>query len=313
MKAKHKASELEQVFYYITGNCNAHCIMCYLGEKYRNYGDLPLDTIIDDLARYKKMGAQKLTLLGGEPTMHKKIEEIIIEAKRIGFNYIRITTNGMFDTALLSSESFKFVDTLAFSIDGATNELNSLIRPNTNLDHILCNLCAAKKMGFDVRVNSTVTRQNIDSLIDLIKLVADAGTRQVNLNIVFLEGNAKGKNDIGISNQEWLEVYNELKKLGESIDIELKVPIGFNNIEEINAVDIPELNNKIMRRIYCLPDRSEYRCLLFINGNNIHKGVLPCQSLSFPYCKKLLCGQDNQPLCLDCKRIFGKKFERKIY
>ena len=64
---------LQQVFLYITDECNLKCIHCvykpnitfHLGQK-----EIELGTAISLLSDFREMGASKLSILGGEPSLY---------------------------------------------------------------------------------------------------------------------------------------------------------------------------------------------------------------------------------------------------
>lgn len=303
------SDQLQQVFCYITSKCNAKCIMCYMGEQYDKCGHVPINVIAERLLRYRNRGAHKVTFLGGEPTIHPQIKEIICITKEIGFEYVRVTTNGMFRPDLLKTPEFSLVNTIAFSVDGYTQELNNALRVNTDLSTILNNMKLARDLGFDVRVNSTVTSLNIDKVEDLIGLVIKNGTRQVNLNIVFLEGSAENKDDLGITQEQWFNTYHQLLELQKKVNIEIKTPIGyFKDGESIDTDKLRKLKNKIKGRVYCMPDGSEHNCLLFIDKNKCEDlSGYNCSMEKLPHCQQLVTVNGGVPLCLDYKKRLGVK------
>lgn len=313
--AESTETKLEQVFFYITGKCNASCIMCYLGENYNKCDHVPLNEIIERLKKYREFGAHKATFLGGEATLHPQMGDILVAAKEIGYSYLRLTTNGMFKSSLLETRKFSYLNTIAFSIDGYNEEINSYIRPKTSLDRILYNMRKANELGFDVRINSTVTSININYIERIIELALKNGASQVNLNIVFLEGEASNKSDLGIPPEQWIEKYNDILKLKERIPIELKVPLGYGRLghDDIDESKTEELINKINKRIYCMQDGTEYKCLLFINDSKDKQcGVCDCNSGNIPFCNKIPKFGDFSPFCLDYKdRLTGIKIMKE--
>src|SRR5690348_1186393 len=58
------------VYLYITEACQLRCEHCYMGERLERALKLPLPQIIDTLSIWRRLGGSKLTILGGEPTLH---------------------------------------------------------------------------------------------------------------------------------------------------------------------------------------------------------------------------------------------------
>ncbi len=75
-------------------NCNAKCLFCSQGsfDKSLNAG---FDNIAKNIYSAYKMGYRRLGFTGGEPLLRGDIIKIISLAKSIGFDFIRIQTNGI--------------------------------------------------------------------------------------------------------------------------------------------------------------------------------------------------------------------------
>lgn len=75
------------------------------------------------LSKFREMGAIKLSLIGGEPTLYgcrnnyKQLLSVIKGARNLGYAYVRLDTNGLFNADLLGREEFKLLDEITFSID----------------------------------------------------------------------------------------------------------------------------------------------------------------------------------------------------
>jgi hypothetical protein len=58
------------VYVYITEAWQLRCEHCYMGERLERALKMPLLTIIDTLTTWRRLGGSKVTILGGEPTLH---------------------------------------------------------------------------------------------------------------------------------------------------------------------------------------------------------------------------------------------------
>lgn len=123
---------LKQVFLYLIDDCNLRCVQCLykldicfqVEKKEIAFGDA-----VKLISDFRELGAVKLTLMGGEPTLYgkkdgnKQLLELIKKSKELGYEYVRIDTNGQFDSELLEKPEFKMLDEVTFSID-RTNKRN---------------------------------------------------------------------------------------------------------------------------------------------------------------------------------------------
>ncbi|MDR3156973.1 MAG: radical SAM protein [Lactobacillales bacterium] len=114
--------------------CNAKCAMCTIFTNKRKAKIMNLETfkkIIDKFVPYKEV-IEFLTLHGcGEPLLDKTLSEKINYAKKNGFKGIGFSTNAGLLTSKISENLLEAgVDTLIFSIDGFSKEVQEKIRLN---------------------------------------------------------------------------------------------------------------------------------------------------------------------------------------
>src|SRR3984893_11373822 len=72
------------VYLYITEACQLRCKHCYMGERLERALKMPLSRIVSPLATWRRMGGSKLTILGGEPTLHPNYADAIRFARKLG-------------------------------------------------------------------------------------------------------------------------------------------------------------------------------------------------------------------------------------
>jgi MoaA/NifB/PqqE/SkfB family radical SAM enzyme len=112
--------------------CNARCAMCTIFTNNRAAEIMSLEKfmkIIDKFEPYKDR-LEFLTTHGcGEPILDKTIAEKIAYAKKAGFRGIGFSTNAGLLTEEISKKLLEAgLDTLIFSIDGLTKEVQEAIR-----------------------------------------------------------------------------------------------------------------------------------------------------------------------------------------
>ncbi len=242
---------VKQVFLYVTDNCNLNCVHCYYKPWLRKRGDISKKIALILLAKFQEMGAIKLSLIGGEPTLYgymndyKPLLSLISGAKKLGYQYIRLGTNGQFNPRLLEKKNFKMLNELTFSIDGHTAEINDFLRGKDSFNLSLANLVRAKKLGYKIDITCCVHRKNIgkdkngDFLIEsMIRFAENLGINRINFHPLFKMGTPRdgwawaGETDI--SPQEWLELYTKLRKKvnGGYYTIPIRIPQQFITKEE---------------------------------------------------------------------------------
>ncbi|MGV9662762.1 radical SAM protein [Nocardia niigatensis] len=81
------------VYLYITEACQLRCEHCYMGERLDRALKMPLPKIVDTLTTWRRLGGSKLTILGGEPTLHPHYCEAIRLSRKLGYEHVITTTN----------------------------------------------------------------------------------------------------------------------------------------------------------------------------------------------------------------------------
>lgn len=248
-------SNVKQVFLYIIDDCNLRCEQClykvnlhfYVKRKY-----IPLETAKKLLEYFHSLGAIKLTIMGGEPTLYGKEErwgpllEVIEYAKSIGYEYIRIDTNGTFDTQLLHEERFRLLDEITFSLDGPNAEINDPIRGNGVFRVCSNNIQEAVKLGYKCDITccihkGLIKRTQVGNLYieEMIAFARNLGVHTINFHDLFKSGIPRDvwTGNIDVSINEWFNVWREIQpKLdGNEYGIPVRVPQGFTTKERFDC------------------------------------------------------------------------------
>ncbi|MCC6644522.1 MAG: radical SAM protein [Polyangiaceae bacterium] len=77
---------------YVTHRCNNRCSFCVVGTGPQVEEDL--EAQLHALRALRREGARTLELTGGEPTLHPALFRLIAEARRLGYDDVRLVTNG---------------------------------------------------------------------------------------------------------------------------------------------------------------------------------------------------------------------------
>lgn len=220
---------LSQVFLYITDECNLRCMHClykpnltfHLKEK-----EIPLNKALALTSDFADMGASKLTVMGGEPTLygnsqgHKPLSTVISESKDLGYEYIRIDTNGMFSQSLLLDAGFKKLDEITFSLDGHAPKLNDSIRGEGCFEKCVPNIKKAVELGYNVNITCCIHKRLLERDIDgnllidsMIEFAEELGVKRINFHDLFKTGIPRDTwtGDFDPSLQEWMYIYEEIQ------------------------------------------------------------------------------------------------------
>lgn len=90
---KEKVASEKRFWLRTTRRCNNHCIFCHDSEI-QNGEIIKTEELQREIKEAYKNGYTRLILSGGEPTIHPDIIKLIEFAKRTGFEWIQIISNG---------------------------------------------------------------------------------------------------------------------------------------------------------------------------------------------------------------------------
>lgn len=246
---------LKQVFLYIINECNLNCPQCiYKPNNYFCIGDreIPFDRAKRLISDFYDMGARKLTILGGEPTLYGKYQgsnfllgDLIGVAKDIGYEYVRIDTNGIFDPGLLLHPGFSRIDEISFSMDGYDKDSCDAIRGTGVFEQAMRNIKKAVALGYRVDITCCVYQELLEKdenglflLEKLIYMAAGAGVMRVNYHALIKDGTPIDlwSSDLCVNVGDWVRAYNSMKeKIIKGVyPIPVRLPKAFITKEEFD-------------------------------------------------------------------------------
>jgi MoaA/NifB/PqqE/SkfB family radical SAM enzyme len=201
------------VFFHVLTRCNLHCRHCYINPEQHGRKRLPLDRIERWLAVFASHSpGANLVLLGGEPTLHPDLPQVVRCARRLGFASITIDTNGYLFNDILERVTPAEVDVFSFSLDGATAVTNDRIRGKGSYEVCINGIRRARTKGFRASLIFTVSRANLEELPAMAPVVADLGVERFFIQVLGLRGRAAGfggspdpQGVQRVSPEEWLE------------------------------------------------------------------------------------------------------------
>ena len=241
---------LLQVFLYVTDECNLRCTQCYyMPWLKKGHAEMPTDVLLALLGKFRALGAIKLSLLGGEPSLYgqapgnEPIGFIVEAARKMGFRYLRMVSNGLFPETFLADDRLRLLDEVTFSIDGDTPAMHNYLRGPGTFERSVANVMRAKNLGYNVHITTCVHRGNIGRdeqdgyLLDrAIHWAASLGAQLINFHPLFKMGIARDSwtGDTDISPDEWMAVYQAIHRRIDAgyYPIDVRIPQRFITEEE---------------------------------------------------------------------------------
>jgi len=237
MKNYYK-NRLEQIFLYITDSCNFGCKHCLIGDR-NNNNYYTLEEIKNILYKIKENGGKKVTFLGGEPTLHPQLMEIISLAKSMNFRIV-LDTNGSFSFNFFKNKDFLKVDMICFSVDGYKETIHDKIRQKGSFQKIIKHIKLAKENNIQIKFTHTVTKDNFKNILNLIDLALDLEIDELNIHVASYNGRAKIVKDPKIiTPREWYDTYLNIKSFIKQKDIrktKLRIPPRYCTQKELLTI-----------------------------------------------------------------------------
>lgn len=173
----------------VTERCNLRCTYCMPEQGVNLTPAEDLLTIHETqriVSIFAALGVDKIRLTGGEPTVNKKLPELIHYIRSIpSIKSIGITTNGIVTKSQLSKLVDAGLTHINISLDTLVPDKFEAIsrRDKRWLARVLASAYAAVDAGLTVKINCVLIRGvNDDEVLDFVRL-----SQEASLNVRFIE------------------------------------------------------------------------------------------------------------------------------
>ena len=209
---KIEYGRFRNVYLYITEKCQLRCGHCYMGKRLESGVMMPKEKVFSTLQFWRKMGGSKLSILGGEPTLHPDFIEICLYAKLLGYEKVILNTNGLRQTLKqlnqMEPQDFSYVQ---ISLDGGSEKTHDLTRGKGTFAIALNTTKVLAKRGFDTRVICTVNKKNREDCLALIPICEEANVSLLKFHVFSTIGTGQENEELGMTPREWIDFYSSLK------------------------------------------------------------------------------------------------------
>jgi PqqA peptide cyclase len=155
----------------LTYSCPLQCPYCSNPvEMAKVKKELSTDDWIRVMREARAMGATQLGFSGGEPLIRKDLEELIAEARRLGF-YTNLITSGVgMDENRIKAFKEAGLDHIQVSFQASSEELNNFIAGTDAFQHKLEMAKLVKKYGYPMVLCFVLHRRNEEQIRDILEL-----------------------------------------------------------------------------------------------------------------------------------------------
>jgi radical SAM protein with 4Fe4S-binding SPASM domain len=158
-----------------------------------------------------------LSFTGGEPLIrHSELFALLNRVDTMPeFDYYDILTNGSLISADTAQElkSLQKLRRVQVSLEGASPEINDIIRGKGCYEETLNAIRKMKRMGLTVSVMTTVSRVNYNNIPALIEVLHTEGVDAFAMERLIPEGNGKSLSDQLLSQKELQQLYDDVYEI----------------------------------------------------------------------------------------------------
>lgn len=176
---------LTSVDVYISSQCNRRCTYCFLPADFFSSG------IKMDIAEFagvvewsRQQGVTEITLLGGEPSLHRSFADMVRMAHGRGLK-VRVVTNGHKRFRQLIEDRVvdpRQLSRVAVSFDSLDPEIQDSFRGAGAWHDATETMKVLQANGVPFDINVTAVSAVIDGVPELIGFARQAGCRRVNIH-----------------------------------------------------------------------------------------------------------------------------------
>jgi len=191
----------------LTRQCPLNCKHCRAAARARPYaGELSTDEcfkLLDNIASFAK---PIIILTGGEPMLRADVYDIAARASGLGLRVVMAPCGALIDDESAAKMLKAGIRHISISLDGATAESHDAFRGvDGAFASSLRGIEAAKRARLGFQINTTVTKDNLHELEDILALAVDLGASVFNPFLLVPTGRGKQLADHEISAEQYEE------------------------------------------------------------------------------------------------------------
>ncbi|MCY3414219.1 MAG: radical SAM protein [Candidatus Heimdallarchaeota archaeon] len=149
-------SRVRSINLHITNHCNYRCRFCF-AHFYNTIKQIPEKSWTKILEEFAKLGTDKVTFVGGEPTLVDYLPKLLKKAKDLGMTTMVITNGSKINQHYLY-EIENVLDWMGISIDSGIEDISRQLGRGSN--HVQQTIEISKLLyerGIQLKINTVVT------------------------------------------------------------------------------------------------------------------------------------------------------------
>ena len=166
----------------LTYKCPLQCPYCSNPLEIAKYKDeISTEDWVRVMQQARKMGATQMGFSGGEPLVRQDLEELIQEARHLGY-YTNLITPGVgMDEARVKRFKDAGLNHIQISFQASNEELNNFLGGTKSFEHKKEMARIVKKYDYPMVLNIVIHRKNIDQMRDILDMTVELNADYVEL------------------------------------------------------------------------------------------------------------------------------------
>ena len=279
MKKQDKSRTYYKSFYhafiYITERCQLRCNHCYMGNRLERPTEMSYEKTVNIMEYCRRLGTRNVTFVGGEPTLHGELPQIVNFAVKLGYNNIYIDTNGLLIERLkiIPTNNITFI---RVSLDGASKETHNQIRGEATFQKAISNIKELVILGYKIAITVTISQCNIHEASNILPLADQLGVSVVNFHVFSEEGRGITNSHWSLKPQDWIDFYESLGKFKHKYNISIRYPPTWTTAQKMGKFVAEGYRGCLgytLDRLSIFPDGTCYICSLLFD-KPLHFGTI---------------------------------------
>ncbi len=206
-----------------TRACNFACIHCRAqAKKQADPNQLTTQEALNLMDQIAVFSKPVLIISGGDPLQRKDIFEVAAYASKLGFKVVMSPSGSDITSEIIAKMKASNVRMISVSLDGSTAKIHDSFRQvNGAFDLAIRNMLYAKEANLPFRINTTVTKHNLNDLSATLKLALQMGAKE--WDIFMLVPTGRGKIEMEIAPSQYEATLQYIYQLSHNSPIPIKM------------------------------------------------------------------------------------------
>lgn len=220
---------MQRLGLHLTDRCQLDCDHCLRDPGTRPV-DLELPVIVSVLDQARAYGIRRVSLTGGEPTLHPRFADVLDAVVAHGCTWDMVTNGKRFAAVVelcsAAPSRLEALRSVTFSLDGATEATHDSIRGKGSFRDVLGAMSVAAATNLPFGVQMAVNARNEAELENLGLLAAQLGAKHVSFAMTQPTG-TRLDSTLFLPPAAWQRVRDRVGALSRALATTVVLPDGY--------------------------------------------------------------------------------------